>query len=109
MPEKKIDAETIKITQQNKELFDLVNHAGWKIARPLIDKMILALQDVSEYADIIQTGNATKLLKEMKARILAAEILYRFLSDIEGGAASIIEEKVAKKPPSYIYDIDKEK
>ena len=69
-----MDAETKKITEDNNHLRELVGHVGWKVARKIIVDKILELQNVAEYMDIIQTGNATKLLKEMKAQKRAAVI-----------------------------------
>ena len=98
-----LDNETLKINEINNHLRELVNHTGWKIAREKITEKILELQNVSEYVDIIQTGNATKLLKEMKANKRAAEILFNFLSEIEGNAQMIVE-KPTKNP--LLYEID---
>jgi hypothetical protein len=100
-----IDPETEKILSKNNQLFDLVNHPGWKLARQVIIEKILELQNVAEYVDIIQTGNATKLLKEMKANGRAAEILFSALREIEGGAQQAVENKKPKRK-SFIVDLD---
>lgn len=99
-----VDAETDKIIIVNKELFDLVNHAGWKHARLMIVEKIQELQTVAEYMDTIQTGNATKLLREMKANSRAAEILFDWLRSIEGGANEAIDQ-LETKDKSYIVRV----
>lgn len=102
-----IDPETQAISDKNSDLLELVNHHGWRRARQILADKIVELQNVSEYVDIIQTGNATALLREMKANKRAAEILFDFLRQIEGGAQSSIENKV-KKTPSHIYKVDED-
>lgn len=100
--------EIAEIENQNRDLFDLVNHAGWKIARKLLTDSILELQSVAEYTDIIQTGNATKLMKEMKANKRVAEMLFDWLRKIEGGAAEMIKKEIPTGKSSFIVDLDKE-
>lgn len=100
-----MDSETQKISDHNNELFELVNHSGWKRARTKLVERIVELQNVAEYIDIIQTGNATKLLKEMKANARAAEILFDWLRDIEGGAQTALENKQPKKK-SFVVELD---
>lgn len=82
-----------KIKGENSALLELVNHHGWKLARSKIVEKILELQNVSEYIDIIQTGNATNLLREMKANKRCAEMLFSWLAEIEGSAQQSVEEK----------------
>jgi hypothetical protein len=101
----KIDAETQKILDKNNQLHDLVSHPAWKAARQILVEKILELQNVAEFIDIIQTGNATKLLKEMKANGRAAEILFNFLREIEGGAQQAVENKAPKRK-SFIVDLN---
>lgn len=103
--EKKVDPETQKIIDQNSLLLELTSHHAWKEARKIIVEKIIELQNVAEYIDIIQTGNATKLLKEMKANKRAAEILFDFLRTIEGSADAALD---SKKPtdPGYIVRIE---
>lgn len=98
----KIDAETQKELDKNSALLELTGHHGWKVARKLIEESILNLQNVAEYADTIQTGNATKLLKEMKANIRVAEILFSWLTLIEGGAQTAIENRPLKKSSTIV-------
>lgn len=93
----KIDAETQALSDKNAKLLELVNHHGWKEARKMIVEKVLELQNVAEYADIIQTGNATALLKQMKANKLAAEIIFSWLREVEGGAQTAVENKPLKK------------
>jgi len=88
------------IQGEQKAMFDLVHSDGWSHARGKIIEKILELQNVAEYIDVIQTGNATKLLKEMKANKRCAEILYGWLAEIEGTAQQAVEEKPQLK--SYI-------
>lgn len=102
-----MDAETQKVDGHNKRLMDLVHSDGWKEARAMLVGRILELQNVAEYIDIIQTGNATKLLKEMKANKRAAEILFDWLRMIEGDAQTAADDKAPKKK-SYIYNADDE-
>lgn len=85
--------ETIDVSNINKDLHELVNHAGWRHARKMLTEKVLELQNVSEYTDIIQTGNATRLLKEMKANKRAAEILFDWLRQIEGNASVAVDNK----------------
>lgn len=101
----KMDAETQKILDKNNQLHDLVNHPSWKAARQILVEKVLELQNVAEFIDIIQTGNATKLLKEMKANGRAAEILFNFLREIEGGAEQAVENKAPKRK-SFVVDLD---
>lgn len=107
MPEQKLDIETKKITDSNSRLLELINHDGWKIARLMLTDKILGLQNVAEYMDTIQTGNATKLLREMKASARAAEILFDWLRQVEGDAQQSIEQKQPKKK-SFIVDLDEQ-
>lgn len=100
----KIDPETQKILQENGNILDLINHPGWHIARQRIVEKILSLQTVAEYADIIQTGNATKLLKEMKANARSAEILFDFLRQLEGDAQASVENKPLENK-NYIVNL----
>jgi hypothetical protein len=97
-------AENQEVQDEQKALLELVNHHGWRFAREKFTTKILQLQDVSEYIDIIQTGNATKLLREMKAQKRAAEILFEVLRDIEGTAQTAIENKPQHK--SYLAVIE---
>lgn len=100
----KTDPETQKIQEEQKGLLDLIGHPAWGVARRKLVDRILELQNVSEYIDIIQTGNATKLLKEMKASKRSAEILFSWLQDIEGTAQTAIENKPTHK--SYVIELD---
>ena len=102
-----MDKETGAIIAVNKELHELVGHSGWKHARAMIVEKILELQNVAEYSEIIQTGNATKLLKEMKANARAAEILFDWLRLIEGGAQQAVENKELKGK-SWIVNLEKD-
>lgn len=95
------DPETQKIHDTNQQLSELVHSSGWRIARGMIVEKIMELQNVAEYIDVIQTGNATKLLKEMKANKRAAEILFDWLRQIEGGAETAATEVPHGK--SYMY------
>lgn len=104
----KVDPETDKIVTKNRHLLDMVKGDGWKIARQMFVDKILELQNVAEYMDVIQTGNATKLLREMKAQKRAAEILFDFLRQVEGGAETA-EIDGKPKLPSYIYIANNEK
>lgn len=97
-----MDRETQEINDRNKEILELTGHRGWPIVRKILTDKILDLQNVSEFIDIIQTGNATKLLKEMKAAKRAAEILFDFLREIEGNAQTAIDQ-APKKTKSYLY------
>lgn len=105
MEKEKIDPETQRIIDKNARLHDLISHPSWRDARQIFIEKILALQNVAEFIDIIQTGNATKLLKEMKANGRAAEILFDFLREIEGGAQQAVENKAPKRK-SFIVDLD---
>jgi hypothetical protein len=96
--------EDLKIQSEQKELIAMIGSQGWKIARGRIVERILQLQNVAEYVDIIQTGNATKLLKEMKANKRCAEILYEWLADIEGTAQQAVDDK--KDVKSHILVLD---
>lgn len=90
------DPETKAIEERNSHLVDLLASQGWKIVRATLVERILELQNVAEYIDIIQTGNATKLLKEMKANKRAAEILFDVLRRIEGDAEAAAMDKKPK-------------
>lgn len=102
-----MDSETRQVNEKNNHLLDLVNHQGWKEARQILVEKIVELQNVAEYIEIIQTGNATKLLKEMKANARAAEILFDWLRQIEGNAQTAIEMKVPKEK-SFVVRLDEE-
>ena len=99
------DTETQKVIDRNSKLLELVNHHGWKEARQILVEKIVELQNVAEYIDIIQTGNATKLLKEMKANKRAAEILFDFLRQVEGGAQTAVENTV-KPEKNFIVRLE---
>lgn len=97
MAEEKIDPETQKVNDHNGQLLELVNHEGWKEARKMIVEKVLELQNVSEFMDVIQTGNATRLLREMKASARAAEIIFDWLRQVEGDAQTSAESKEPRK------------
>ena len=97
--------ETRSLEEKNRQLMDLVSMPGWRIVREMFSEHILSLQNVSEYIDIIQTGNATKLLKEMKANKRVAEILFDVLRQVDGGAQQAIDEMTMKRP-KHIFRLD---
>lgn len=99
------DPETQKVFDKNATLLELVGHHGWKEARKMIVEKVLELQNVAEYAEVIQTGNATALLRQMKANKLAAEIIFSWLREIEGGAQTAVENKPLKKK-GFIVKLD---
>lgn len=100
-----IDSETQKISDKNAQLLELTGHPGWKEAEKIIVEKILDLQNVAEYADIIQTGNATALLRQMKANKLAAEILFTWLSEIKGSAQQAVENNTPKRK-SFVVELN---
>lgn len=92
-----MDPETQKIVNTQNDIRDLVNHVGWKHARLMLTDKILELQNVSEYTDSITLGNATKLMKEMKANKRSAEILFDWLRQVEGEASTSLDNKKMPK------------
>lgn len=105
MPAEQIDPETQRVNEHNGQLLELVNHSGWKEARKMIVEKVLELQNVSEFMDVIQTGNATKLLREMKASARAAEIIFDWLRQVEGDAQTSVENSQPRRK-SFIVKLD---
>lgn len=97
MTEERTNFEQEKENEKNRQLLELVQHAGWHIARDLINASILNLQTTSEYADVIDSSNATRIMKEMKANKRAAEILFNWLREIEGGADIALSAQIPPK------------
>jgi hypothetical protein len=101
MVKKKIDKETQKILDDNKELFELTAHSGWKVARARIVTKILDLQNAFNLDD----KDMQMLLIDLRARKIATTLFNDFLREIEGGAQDNIDERIAKTK-SYIVSFE---
>lgn len=92
--------EEKKILSDGERLTLMLEHEGWAIARSLLSERILELQMIGDIVSLSPEDMAI----QVKAKKLAAEILYAFLTqDIEGTAAQHINNNIPpEKKNDYI-------
>lgn len=77
----KADKETQEIQKKGRALADMVESAGWGYVEPALKEKILDLQNINN----IESTEANEVLAEIKARKMAADILYQWLKiDVYG-------------------------
>lgn len=98
--EKKIDKETEQLKAIGKALKEMCDTDGWKIARDRITEKILSLQNAFD----IEESNPEEMVRELKARKIATQILFDWLkTDIEGEVAAL-EINLPNEKNSYIVN-----
>jgi cell division inhibitor SulA len=76
----KTDEETQKVLSDGEELVNMTASRGWSIASKLIGDKILDLQNIANIDD----DEAEKAVVAIKARKMAAGLLFEFLKEITG-------------------------
>jgi hypothetical protein len=100
---KKLDAETQKVLDKNQSMFEFVNLPEWQSVRQILCDKILDLQNAFN----IEDGDAERMMIDLKGRKIAAGVLYEFLREIEGGAQTAAEDKMAaSKLSSYVVSME---
>lgn len=74
------DRETQKVLTDGEELAMMAKSRGWGIAREMLVDKILDLQNIHNVDDT----SIDKVLADIKARKLAAQILFEFKNAVEG-------------------------
>lgn len=97
--DKKLDNETAELVRSEKNIEDLCRHEAWpQVKTKFIDK-VMDLQSVRNIAD----GTPEAMVIEMKARLLAIDVLLEWMRDIEGTAQKSEETSFTIKRESYIF------
>lgn len=98
--ENKIDPETEYLKTIGKALKEMTETDGWGIARDRLTDKIISLQNAFDISD----STPEEMVRELKARKIATQILFDWLkTDIEGEVASL-EINLPKKESSYIVN-----
>lgn len=100
--ETKIDPETEQIKAIGKALKEMTETDGWGFARARLTDKILSLQNAFD----IEESNPEEMVRELKARKIATQILYDWLkTDIEGEVAQL-QINLPSTTNSYIVKRD---
>lgn len=76
-----LDKETEKIINHSDKLKGLINHEGWSIAKEKLHREVAKLMSVT---DIMQESNPDTIIQIIAAKKRAADILLKWVADIEG-------------------------
>lgn len=94
-----LDNETKKVLTDGEKLRLMTEHEGWGIARSLLSSKILELQQIGDLIKLEPVAMAI----QAKANQAAAEILFTFLTEIEGTVEQHLNNNPVSTPiESYI-------
>lgn len=84
-----MDNETKKVLSVKEKMRDLVGHEGWPLVRSIFSEKILDLQNAFN----LEFTDPQSMFIDLKARMLASQILFDLLREIEGSAQEAVENK----------------
>lgn len=94
----RLDRETAEIVRSEKNIEDLCKHEAWPQVRQKFTDKVMDLQSVRN----ISEGTPEQMVIDMKARLLAIDILLEWMREIEGSAQTSKDTSYLVKRESYI-------